>query len=61
MELCGSDECQTYLHEPLLTDLFEHLQMKCDHSVDWTWFDLDRRSAIIFRQTGMCLDLRVIW
>ena len=25
-----------------------------DHSVDWTWFDLDR-SAITFRHPGMCL------
>ena len=32
-----------------------------DHSVDWIWFDLDRRSAITFRHPGMCLAFKVIW
>ena len=43
-----------------------HLRQIClntcecsDHSVNWTWFDLDRRSAITFRHPGMCLALRL--
>ena len=59
---CGSGEWQKiYMrNEPLETDLFEHLRCS-DHSVDWTWFDLDRRSAITFRCPGMCLAFKVIW
>ena len=32
-----------------------------DHSVDCTWFDLDRRSAITLRHPGMCLAFNVMW
>ena len=40
--------------ESLVADLFEHLQSSY-HCVDWTWFDLDRRSAITFRHPIMYL------
>ena len=62
MEACGSDEWQIDLHE------VNHFKQIClntcgcsDHSVDCTWFDLDRRSGITFRHPGMCLAFKVIW